>query len=283
MHLEAVMSAVEVRGSTPQESPGIFHSSRRAQLIELLFACATLLALASPRIVSAFHASRLAPLLTIVADASEPARVIGKVTLEGTPKKLKPIDMSAEPSCAKFYDKPPVPDQAATGPDNALQNVIVYISQGAPDEKPVIGPALQLNQRGCRYNPHIVAADASQEIWVRNDDSVTHSIHPMPHANPEWNRSQPPGTPPVVLRFDHPEFIPVKCELHPWMRGVVAVFKNSHHAITDGEGRFDLSELPPGKYTITAWHELYGSQAKQITVEPGQSQSLNFVFKATPY
>jgi len=221
--------------------------------------------------------------MTVVAAASDPGRLTGKVTFDGTPKKLKPIDMSREPSCAKFYDKPPRPDQAATGSDNALQNVIVYISQGAPDEKASIGPAIQLTQRGCRYSPHVIAAEATQEIWVRNDDSVTHSIHPMPHFNPEWNRSQPPGTPPVVLRFDRPEIIPVKCELHPWMRGVVAVFKNSHHAVTDAEGRFDLSELPPGKYTVTAWHELYGSQSKQVVIEPGQSQSLNFVFKVLPY
>lgn len=277
------MSAVEGRHSAHQEPSGILHPARRWQLIEVVFACAALFVLASPRVIETVHASRLAPIMAIAADASEAGRLTGKVTIDGTPKKLKPIDMSREPSCAKFYDAPPQPDQAATGPGNALQNVIVYISQGAPDEKPSIGPVVQLTQRGCRYNPHVVVAEATQEIWVRNDDSVTHSIHPMPRVNPEWNRSQPPGTPPVVLHFDHPEIIPVKCELHPWMRGVVAVFKNSHHAVTDGEGRFDLSELPPGKYTITAWHELYGSQSRQIVVEPGQTQSLDFVFKAPLY
>ena len=218
-----------------------------------------------------------------VADTSDRTPVgtlNGRVTYEGTPKKLKPIDMSAEPKCAKFYDAPPLPDAGATGNDNSLQNVIVYVSAGAPDEN-FTGPVVHLNQRGCRYTPHIVAVQTNQEVWVQNDDSVTHSVHPMPQHNAEWNRSQPPGTPPVVIRYGQPEFIKVKCEFHPWMRGVMAVFKNSHHAVTDSTGAFTLAELPPGKYTITAWHEIYGAQSKEITIAPGQSADLNFVFKVT--
>ena len=210
------------------------------------------------------------------------ATLNGKVTYEGTPKKLKPIDMSAEPNCAKFYPSAPMPDVSITGPSNSIQNVIVYISAGAPDEHST-GPVVQLNQRGCRYAPHVLTVQAGQEIWVKNDDTVTHSIHPLAHVNAEWNRSQPPGTPPVVIRYDQPEFIKVKCELHPWMRGVVAVFKNSHHAVTDSTGAFTLSNLPPGKYTVTAWHELYGSQSKEIEVAAGTKKDLDFVFKVTPY
>jgi len=217
-----------------------------------------------------------------VAASAAAATLNGRVTYEGTPKKLRPIDMSAEPNCAKFYSTPPMPEVSLTGSDNSLQNVIVYISAGAPEEN-FTGPVVHLNQRGCRYTPHIVAVLANQEVWVQNDDTVTHSVHPMAHTNTEWNRSQPPGTPPVVIRYGQPEFIRVKCELHPWMRGVLAVFRNSHHAITDSTGAFTLADLPSGKYTVTAWHEVYGSQSKELTIAPGQSPELNFVFKVTPY
>lgn len=216
------------------------------------------------------------------ADPSSPGTLNGRVTYDGTPKKLRPIDMSAEPNCAKFYSTPPMPEVSLTGNDNSLQNVIVYVSAGAPDEN-FTGPVVHLNQRGCRYTPHVVAVQANQEVWVQNDDTVTHSVHPMAHSNAEWNRSQPPGTPPVVIRYAQPEFIRVKCELHPWMRGVLAVFKNSHHAVTDSTGAFTLAELAPGKYTITAWHEVYGTQSKEVTIAPGQNADLNFVFKVTPY
>lgn len=213
-------------------------------------------------------------------DAS--ATLNGRVTFEGTPKKYRPIDMSAEPNCAKFYPTAPMPEVSVTGPANSLQNVLVYISAGAPDEH-FAGPVVHLNQRGCRYAPHIVSVQTGQEIWVQNDDTVTHSVHPLAHVNSEWNRSQPPGTPPVVIRYNLPEFIKVKCELHPWMRGVVAVFKNSHHAVTDSTGAFTLPNLPPGKYTVTAWHELYGAQSKELVVAAGENKDLDFVFKVTPY
>lgn len=232
------------------------------------------------------HSTRAASIFAHATPAAAPPATVtltGKVTYEGTPKKFKPIDMSAEPSCAKFYaSTPALPESSVTGPQNTLQNVIVYISQGAPDDKPGTS-AVHLNQRGCRYSPHVISVDAGQEVWVQNDDLVTHTVHPMAHSNTEWNRSQPPGTPPLVIRYDQPEFIRVKCELHSWMRGVLAVFKNSHHSVTDNAGGFSLPDLPPGKYTVTAWHELYGSQSKQITVVAGENQPLDFVFHVTPY
>ena len=236
-----------------------------------------------PKLLPSYFASP-ATFFTPLPSSDPTARgtLNGRVTYEGTPKKLKPIDMSAEPNCAKFYNAPLMPEVSVTGNDNSLQNVIVYVSAGAPDEN-FVGPVVHLNQRGCRYTPHVVAAQANQEIWVQNDDTVTHSVHPMAHSNAEWNRSQPPGTPPVVIRYSQPEFIRVKCELHPWMRGVLAVFKNSHHSVTDSTGSFSLAELPPGKYTITAWHEVYGTLSKEITIAPGQDADLNFVFKVTPY
>jgi plastocyanin len=229
------------------------------------------------------HATLLDPVTASAAAPPSSATLSGKVTFEGTPKKYKPIDMSAEPNCAKFYTTSPMPEASVTGAGSTLQNVIVYISAGAPDENSSSGPIAKLSQRGCRYNPHVVTVEVNQEVWVQNDDTVTHSVHPMAKTNAEWNRSQPPGTPPVVIRYTQPEFIKVKCELHPWMRGVLAVFKNSHHSVTDSNGAFSLPNLPPGKYTVTAWHELYGEQSKEITVAAGENKPLDFVFKVTPY
>ena len=227
------------------------------------------------------HADRVTG-FTAARTPSSSGTIAGRVTYEGTPKKSKPIEMVNEPNCAKFYASPPLPEGSITGFNNSLQNVIVFISDGAPEEK-FTGPVVQIKQRGCRYTPHVVAVHTNQEVWVQNDDSVTHSVHPMAHVNQEWNRSQPPGTPPVVMHFSHPEFIRVKCDIHPWMHSILAVFKNSHYAVTDSKGVFALPNLPPGHYTVTAWHEAYGTQSKEITVSPGESQDLNFVFKVTPY
>jgi plastocyanin len=208
--------------------------------------------------------------------------ISGKVTFEGTPAKYKSIDMSPEPNCAKFYATPPMPEGVVTGTNNSLQNVVVYVSAGAPDET-ASAPVVTLRQRGCRYTPHVVAIRVNQEIWVQNDDSVTHTVHPMARTNKEWNRSQPPGTAPFAIKYDKPEFIRVRCELHPWMRGIFAVLKNSHFAVTDDSGSFTLPALPPGKYTVTAWHETYGEMSKEVVIAAGETSNLSFVFKAKAY
>ena len=63
------------------------------------------------------------------------------------------------------------------------------------------------------------------------------------------------------------------------MRGYIAVFKHPFFAVTGKDGSFDLKDLPPGTYTITAWHGKLGTQSQKVTVSAGQSQKLEFVFK----
>ena len=223
--------------------------------------------------------------LTILAIASaspSSSTVSGRVSFEGTPAKPHAIDMSQEPSCAKLYPKPATAENVVTGPDNSLENVVVYISSGAPDEPPPSQPAV-LVQKGCRYAPHILAFQVNQEFKVVNEDQTSHNIHPIPSSNREWNKSQPPGSAPIEDKFARAEFIPVKCNIHPWMKGTLAVMKNSHYAITSGEGDFKLPNLPPGNYTVTAWHESYGEQSQQVTIGAAEDKTVNFVFKAKPY
>jgi len=208
--------------------------------------------------------------------------VSGKVTYEGTPAKMKPIDMSKEPSCAKMYPSPPLAETVVTGAGSSLENVVVYVSAGAPDE-PAPSTAATFTQKGCRYIPHLLAFQVNQELKITNEDQTSHNIHPLPKLNREWNKSQPPGTPPISEKYDKAEFIPVKCNVHPWMHGTFAVLKNSHFSVTRDGGAFSLANLPPGKYTITAWHESYGDQSQDVTISGTEAKTVNFVFKAKPY
>jgi len=208
--------------------------------------------------------------------------VSGKITYEGTPAKQKPIDMSKEPSCAKQYATPPTTETVVTGPNNALENVVVYISAGAPDEA-APSKAAVFTQKGCRYMPHVLAFQVNQELNVLNDDQTSHNIHPLAKINREWNKSQPPGSPPIVDKYDKAEMIPVKCNIHPWMHGTFAVLKNSHFAISGEDGSFTLPNLPPGKYTVTAFHESYGDQSQEVTISGSESKTVSFTFKAKPY
>ena len=209
--------------------------------------------------------------------------ISGKVTVEGTPAKALPIDMSKEPDCAKQHATPITTETVVVGPGNALVNVVVYISQGAPDEDGAPPEAVTVIQKGCQYVPHVVPVMVNQDLKVENDDPTSHNIHPLAKVNREWNRAQPAGTPAITQKFDKAEFIPVKCNVHAWMHTTFAVMKTSHYAVTGEDGTFTLPNLPPGKYTLTAWHETYGTKTQEVTISGQQSEKVDFSFKARPY
>ncbi|MGA3090619.1 MAG: carboxypeptidase regulatory-like domain-containing protein [Terriglobales bacterium] len=209
--------------------------------------------------------------------------VSGRVTYTGTPVKAKPIDMSKEPSCAKQHATPVTTETVVTGPNNGLENVVVYISSGAPDDSQVPSQAVTFEQKGCQYIPHVLVMHTNQELKIVNDDQTSHNIHPLAKVNREWNKSQPPGTPPIVDKYEKPEFISVKCNVHPWMHGEFAVLTTNHYDVSKGGGDFKLPNLPPGKYTITAWHEDYGTQTADVTITGNETKEQNFTFKAKAY
>jgi hypothetical protein len=221
-------------------------------------------------------------LVVLAAPPAGNGSITGKVTYTGTPPKMKPIDMSKEPSCAKQHATPVMTENVATGPGNVLADVVVYISAGAP-ETAAPSQTVRYDQKGCQYLPHVLAMEASQPLEIYNDDQTSHNIHPLAKVNQEWNKSQPPGTPPIQAKYDKPEFIAVKCNIHPWMHGYFAVLKTPHYSVTGEDGSFDIKDLPAGKYTVTAWQEQYGTQTQDVTVGAGEAKSITFSFKVLPY
>jgi hypothetical protein len=222
--------------------------------------------------------------VSAVADAGPRSGIItGAVTYTGTPAKPEPINMSKQPECARLYPKPLMTEKVVTGPGNAVQNVVVYISAGASDASPVTANPAIFDQQNCRYTTHVLAFRVGQDVSISNSDPWSHNIHPIPRINREWNKLQPPTTPPFSYSYDKEEFIPVKCNIHAWMLAYFVVLKTSHFSVTGQDGRFALPNLPPGKYTITAWHETFGTQSQEITIMDGQSLTVDFVFQAKSY
>jgi plastocyanin len=217
-----------------------------------------------------------------VAPAGGSGAINGSVTYTGTPAKAEPVNMSKQPECIKMHAKPLMTEKVVTGPENSLGNVLVYISAGASDTSPVPTTAVNFNQQGCQYTTHVLAFRAGQEVKIFNSDPFSHNIHPIARINREWNRIQPPETPPFSYSYEKEEFIPVKCNIHSWMQAYFMVLKTSHFAVTGEDGRFNLPDLSPGKYTVTAWHEIYGTQNQEITVNGNQTLTINFIFRVKP-
>src|SRR5258708_830425 len=134
--------------------------------------------------------------------------IAGRVTYEGTPAKQKPIDMSKEPSCAKLHPTPITTETVVVGLGDALENVVVYISAGAPDETTTPSAAVTVTQKGCQYLPHVVPMRVNQELKVVNDDPTSHNIHPLAKINHEMNKAKPPGTPALSETVYKPGVLP---------------------------------------------------------------------------
>ena len=208
--------------------------------------------------------------------------ITGRVTYTGTPAKPKSVDMSKEPECIKLNPGGLLSEDVVTGPGNTLQNVLVYISAGDPDSGSAPPTAATFDQHNCHYTTHVLALRVGQDVSISNSDPFNHNIHPLGKINREWNRIQLPGTPPFSYSYENEEFIHVKCNIHAWMNAYFVVLKTSHSSVTKNDGSFRLPDLPPGKYTVTAWHEVYGTQRQEVTVGNGETQTVNFVFRATP-
>ena len=211
--------------------------------------------------------------------------VTGTIKLDGAPPHMKPIDMAKEPVCQKEHNPPETIQAVVTGANGTLENVLVYVSKGLPAGKtyPTPSQPVEFTQKGCMYGPHVVALQVNQDFKVVNADPVAHNIHPLAKVNNEWNKSQPPGSGPIDAKFDKPEVvIPVKCNIHPWMRGYIAVFDHPFYAVSDANGKFTIKGLPPGHYTITAWQESWGNQTADVDVPASGSKTVDLTFKSRP-
>jgi len=217
-------------------------------------------------------------------DPATVATITGTVKLDGTAPKRVRLKTDSDPYCSKAHASSPLEsEEYVVDKDNDLDNVVVYIKSGLEGRTfPTPTTSVELDQTGCQYKPHVVALMVNQPLSIVNSDQTTHNIHPTPANNPDWNKSQPPGAQPITDSFAREEIaIPVKCNVHSWMKSYIAVLKTPFFAVTKADGTFEIKGLPPGDYTISAWQEKYGSTDQKITVAPKETKKVDFTFKAS--
>lgn len=217
-----------------------------------------------------------APATTAVADA---ATVAGLVKFEGAPAKMPTVQMGADPFCASQHPAPVPDEEVVLGPGGELANVIVYVKNAPAGPAPTT-PAV-LDQVGCKYIPHVSAVQAGQPIQIKNSDATLHNVHAMPKVNSAFNEGQPVQGMVSTKKFDKVEMTPfrIKCDVHGWMKSFMAVLPHSYHSVSQMNGTFSIANLPPGNYTLVAWHEKYGQQEQPVTVGAKETKQVTFTFK----
>jgi hypothetical protein len=220
-----------------------------------------------------------APTAAPLVDPATAATISGKVIFTGTAPENEPILMDAEPVCQDKYTEGAFAETVLVNDNGMLQNVFIYVKDGLGDLKfPVPTEGVVLDQNGCRYHPHVFGIQAGQDLIIRNSDGILHNIHPMPTINRSFNLGQPKAMD-SIKQFDKTEvMIPIECDIHDWMLGYVAVLDHPYFSVTGAEGTFSLPNLPPGTYTLEAWHEKYGAQTMEVTVGEKETKEIEFTF-----
>ncbi len=213
--------------------------------------------------------------------------ISGTVSFSGPAPAPKPISMDQDPVCAQSGAGAVAEDIVVNG--DKLQNVFVYVKEGKIGDRNVSGfsfdtpaqPAV-LDQKGCRYVPHVLGIQAKQTLNVTNSDATSHNVNVDAKLNGKFNQGQPNGAPPIVKQFARNEtLIPVKCNQHPWMRAYIGVLSHPFFSVSGQDGRFEIKGVPAGTYTVVAWHEKYpAGQTMSVTVPPSGSAEANFSFSA---
>ncbi len=221
------------------------------------------------------------PVVYFHVDPATAATLAGKVSYAGKRPAQAAISMDAEASCQGLHKGKRVYDESIVlGKDGAVANVFIYVQAGLEGKKfEPAKEAVHLDQRGCLFAPRVVGVRAGQTIAVKNSDPVSHNIHPMPKDNRDWNEQQSPQSPDLERHFARMEvMIPVKCNIHNWMRSYIGVVEHPYFAVTGPDGKFEIKDLPPGTYTIAAWHEKFGEITQQVTLEKSASRGVSFEY-----
>ncbi len=214
-------------------------------------------------------------------DLATAGDIKGVVTLEGEAPKNEPIKMNADPVCVKENPTPQFQETYMVK-DGKLANVFVYVKDGLGNY--VFDPPTEtatIDQKNCRYHPHVFGMRVGQKLEIINSDPTLHNIHALPKANAEFNNGQPIQGMKMEHTFTQKEImVPFKCDVHGWMNAYVGVLDHPYFATTGEDGAFTLKSLPPGTYTIEAWHEKLGTMTQTVTLGAKETKEINFTFKA---
>ena len=150
------------------------------------------------------------------------------------------------------------------GANGGLGGVAVWLDVRSSGREPTATPAptaaAVLDNKNCRFEPHIVLLRTGQTLKVTNSDPIAHQATAFLNRNIPFNESVPADGDPVVKTLDKPELLPlpVTCPIHPWMKAHLLVQDHPYMAVTDAEGRFAITGLPPGEWTFRLWQERAG-------------------------
>ena len=171
-----------------------------------------------------------------------------------------------------------IPNESMLINNKGVGNVVISLHGKKLKKR---GGEYKLDQKKCRYEPHVIAVPLDSELKIHTSDPINHNIHTYSFENDPINIMFLPGQDAYSQEMEEAEIIKVECDLHDWMRAWVVVTPNGYSTVSGTDGSFEIPDVPPGKYELTAWHETLGSLTKNITVR-NDGLNVNFDFLEVP-
>jgi plastocyanin len=205
--------------------------------------------------------------------------IAGTVTYSGKAAAPKKLAVTKDTQvCGKVEH---MDESLVVGASGGIKNVVVSI-KGIKSGKGLetLGTAFVLDQKGCMYSPHVSLVPVNATLKILNPDGILHNIHTYSQKNPAFNKSQPQFKKEMTATFAQPELVTAKCDVHGWMSASIVVVDHPYYVITDANGAYKLTDVPPGTYTVEFWQEKLLTKTAQVTVAAGQTATLNFAYPA---
>lgn len=210
---------------------------------------------------------------------SDGGTIVGEVKYAGDPPALEKIDVTKDLNICGA--DPKVSPALVVGADKGIKDVVASLPNiqkgkalGKPEKPPV------LDQKNCEYHPFAQIIPVNTTLEITNSDDVLHNIKTKGGTKTSFNIAQPKFKRKVTVEFKNPEIVQVECNVHGWMNAILVVEDNPYDALTDANGSFKITDVPPGKYTVKVWHSKLGEQTKEVTVGPKEEAKVAFEMKA---
>lgn len=193
--------------------------------------------------------------------------VRGSVVFSEKPPKPKMIKIEKKKAAECECDTKGIDRSLLVHPSGGIANVVVTVEVPGVTAQPSKQP-LVMNNRACRYEPHVLVVPVGSTVEFKNSDPTSHNVHTLPRRNRGINRTVSSGSSVKEVQ-KRAEAYAVVCDIHPWMKGWIFVTDTPFVALTDAQGAFQISGLPPGKYQAKLWHETLGRSTVEITITAG--------------
>ena len=211
----------------------------------------------------------LAAVLALIPSATAAGDLSGVVRFQGAPPALAPLETTKERALCGDS----VPDETVLVSNGKLRNVVVVV-KGAPAPAPV---KAVLDQRTCRYVPHVQAIPLGSTLELVNGDPTLHNVHGYLGQATAFNLAMPSKDQRVARQMKKPGLVVVRCDVHAWMSASVWVV-DAPSAVSGEDGAFTVGNVPPGTYEVTAWHEKLGEKKASVTIPPAGVATVEFTF-----